>query len=409
MVKRLLFGCIAVWSVPLGLASGGPAEPFQLKDGDRVVLVGNTLIEREQRYGYWETLLTSRYPDRTITFRNLGWSGDTVFGEAQARFGSVADGFRHLKNHVLALKPTVILVGYGLNESFDGPPGLAKFRQGLKVLLDTLGQTKARIVLLTPLRHEDLGRPLPDPTEHNKNLQLYNEVLRQAAAERGLPLVDFFHLLGERSPAAPPLTDNGIHLTAAGYWHAAGALEHGLGLPAPTWRIRFDPRGQVTAEGAKVDHVEARPLAFQVTDARLPAPLNPDAKAGPEHLPGYERVLRVEGLVPGKYTLTIDGHAVAEANATDWARGVTLRRGPEFDQVERLRATIIEKNLQYFHRWRPQNETYLFGFRKHEQGQNAREIPQFDPLVAQLEREIARLRVPVPHRYKLVPQRELKK
>src|SRR5579883_597065 len=105
MVKRLLFGCIAVWSVPLGLASGGPAEPFQLKDGDRVVLVGNTLIEREQRYGYWETLLTSRYPDRTITFRNLGWSGDTVFGEAQARFGSVADGFRHLKNHVLALKP----------------------------------------------------------------------------------------------------------------------------------------------------------------------------------------------------------------------------------------------------------------------------------------------------------------
>jgi lysophospholipase L1-like esterase len=408
MVKRLLVILIGAGLFPSGLAMAA-ADAFQLKDGDRVVLVGNTLIEREQRYGYWETLLTSRYPDRNITFRNLGWSGDTVFGEAQAGFGSVADGFRHLKEHVLALKPTVILVGYGLNESFEGPAGLPKFTLGLNTLLDTLGQTKARMVLLTPLRHEDLGRPLPDPTEHNKNLQLYNEVLRKTAAQRGLPVVDFFQLLGERSPAAPHLTDNGIHLTAAGYWRAAGALEHGLGLPPPTWRIRLGPNGKVTAEGAKVDEVHARPLASQVTDAWLPAPLAPGPKGGAESLPGYERILHVDGLAPGRHTLTIDGQAVAEASAADWAKGVALHRGPEFDQVERLRAAIIEKNRQYFHRWRPQNETYLFGFRKHEQGQNAREIPQFDPLIARLERDIARLRVPAPHRYELILQRELKK
>ncbi|WP_075088186.1 hypothetical protein [Verrucomicrobium spinosum] len=30
---------------------------------------------------------------------------------------------------------------------------------------------------------------------------------------------------------------------------------------------------------------------------------------------------------------------------------------------------------------RPANETYLYGFRKHEQGQNAAEIERFDPLV----------------------------
>ena len=32
--------------------------------------------------------------------------------------------------------------------------------------------------------------------------------------------------------------------------------------------------------------------------------------------------------------------------------------------------------------------TYLFGFRKHEQGRNASEIPQFDPLIADLEKQI---------------------
>ncbi len=53
-------------------------------------------------------------------------------------------------------------------------------------------------------------------------------------------------------------------------------------------------------------------------------------------------------------------------------------------------------------RWRPQNETYLYGFRKHEQGQNAREIPEFDPLIVQLEKKIAQLRVPVTHQYELL-------
>src|SRR6185312_9021814 len=27
---------------------------FEIEDGDRIVWIGNTLVEREQRYGYWE-------------------------------------------------------------------------------------------------------------------------------------------------------------------------------------------------------------------------------------------------------------------------------------------------------------------------------------------------------------------
>jgi hypothetical protein len=46
----------------------------------------------------------------------------------------------------------------------------------------------------------------------------------------------------------------------------------------------------------------------------------------------------------------------------------------------------------FFHRWRPANETYLFLFRKHEQGNNAKEIPQFDPIIEKREHEIEQLR-----------------
>ncbi len=92
--------------------------------------------------------------------------------------------------------------------------------------------------------------------------------------------------------------------------------------------------------------------------------------------------------------MTIDGHEALVASAAELASGRVLTRGPEFDQAEKLRQTIVAKNELYFHRWRPQNETYLFGFRKHEQGKNASEIPQFDPLVAEKEAEIFKLNTP---------------
>ena len=46
-----------------------------------------------------------------------------------------------------------------------------------------------------------------------------------------------------------------------------------------------------------------------------------------------------------------------------------------------LHRLISEKNQLFFHRYRPQNETYLYLFRKHEQGNNSAEIPMFDPLI----------------------------
>ncbi len=361
------------------------AEAFTLKDGDRVVFVGGTLIEREQRYGYWEAALTSRYPDKNITFRNLGWSGDNVWGDARASFGTRADGFKALKDHVLALNPTVIIIAYGGNESFDGPAGLPKFVEGLNVLLDALAPAKARIVLLAPLRQEDLGRPLPDPTAHNKDLLLYTGALREAAKKRGLTFADMNEFLGD-GPKAAPLTDDGLHLTGAGYWRSAFALEQALGLPERHWRIDLDKK--TVTEG-----VQLGKTGF--TDAMLPLAAPPEDE--PARPTPAGRILRYLHLAPGRYTVAIDKQAVATTTAEGWANGVTLTHGPDFDQAEQLRQAIVAKNRLYFYRWRPANETYLFGFRKQEQGQNAIEIPKFDQLIVEKEKEIARLRVPTPH------------
>jgi hypothetical protein len=385
-------------ALSLFLTAAHAAEPFTLADGDRVVLVGNTLVEREQRDGYWETALTRRFPKASVTFRNLGWSGDNVWGIARAEFDPPPVGFTRLKDHVLALKPTVIIVGYGTNESFEGPAGLKHFVEGLNTLLDTFSPTKARVVLLSPLRQEDLGRPMLDPAANNKNLRLYAKAIRDAAQKRGHLFVDLYDLLN----GGDHLTDNGVHLTPWGYWRSAPLLERGLGLPASRWSIRMsdDSKTAHTLSGLKVDKISHEPLRFEATDDILPLPLAPsDGAPSKPHQP--ERLLRVQKLPAGQHTLLIDGKEVLTATAEEWARGVTLGRGPEFDQAEKLRQAIVAKNTLYFHRWRPQNDTYLFGFRKGEQGRNSVEIPQFDPLVAKQEVEITRLRVPVSHTYEL--------
>ncbi|MCC6235263.1 MAG: hypothetical protein IT580_21655, partial [Verrucomicrobiales bacterium] len=65
---------------------------------------------------------------------------------------------------------------------------------------------------------------------------------------------------------------------------------------------------------------------------------------------------------------------------------------PKGEGLAVLREAVAHKNEQFFHRWRPANWTYLFGFRKHEQGQNAVEIPRFDPIVETWDGKIAKLR-----------------
>ncbi len=94
---------------------------------------------------------------------------------------------------------------------------------------------------------------------------------------------------------------------------------------------------------------------------------------------------------PAKNELTEDRLLPSDEGYAKFASLVAERlvggeRCPVVD--EQMRARIVDKNQLFFYRYRPQNETYLFLFRKHEQGNNAVEIPQFDPLIRQADEAI---------------------
>src|SRR5436309_2743259 len=111
---------------------------FDLLDGDRVAFLGDTFIEREQSYGYIEAALTSRFPDRNVTFRNLGWSADTPLGESRAGFDPPEKGFDRVKEQIAAFKPTVVFLGYGMASLLDGEAGLPEFVADMNRLIDTI-------------------------------------------------------------------------------------------------------------------------------------------------------------------------------------------------------------------------------------------------------------------------------
>ncbi len=346
--------------------------PLSLLDGDRVVLVGSTLIEREQKYGYWEAALTLAYPELNLHFRNLGWSGDTVFGEARARFGPPAEGYKLLLDQIRAAKPTVLLIAYGGNEAFEGQPGLARFRAGLLHLLDDVAPLHARTILLAPVL------PARSPLKINEQILAYREVIQSVAKERRLTFADLLTAPGG-APAAPPAawSDDGTHFNEMGYRQSAKDFYR-------IFSSGDEPKRSVitlTATLAEKGRKSTQEFEVAASSALAVRPV---------------RVV-IDGLKPGRYRLRDmsqpgDTDNLGDATNSEWAKGV-LRRFicPDF-RFEQLRAQIIAKNVHYFNRYRPQNETYLFGFRKHEQGQNAREVPLFDDLVSEAEKLIAEVR-----------------
>ena len=178
----------AVLALTAAEAVAQPAR-LQLRQGDRVVFVGNTLAERMQLFNHFETLLVTRFPELRLTVRNLGWSGDTVALQPRPlNFGTTP-------THLYRQKADVILAFFGLNESFEGKAGLGQFEQDLDAYLRANlaaqynGTSPPRLVLVSPIAHEHLPRlPHVDDAARNRQLARYTEAMRRIAGQRGVRL-----------------------------------------------------------------------------------------------------------------------------------------------------------------------------------------------------------------------------
>ncbi len=235
------------------IAQASSKVPIAFESGDRVVFLGNAFFERARYYGHIETTLALSWPDSNVQFRNIGWSGDTVGGVARtigrrgARFGTAAQGFTRLVDHVESLDPTHIFVAYGFNESFGGKTRLDSFADQLNRLLAAVAVKNREVILLSPLPVEHgFGASETEVAERNSMIKAYADVIRKQATGTNYRYVDLFSALLVEETS---FSDDGIHPTADGYARIADMLVRSL--DAHPLRMDRDARQKLRAEIVK--------------------------------------------------------------------------------------------------------------------------------------------------------------
>jgi glucose/arabinose dehydrogenase len=255
MSRKAVVWAVAVLAVAaLGVAAwvhfrktpDGPTDGSDrliIRKGDRVVIVGNAFAERMQYFGHFETLLHGRFPDRELVVRNLGYVGDELTFPTTRAIGFFEHGHQ-LADH----KPDVVIACFGFNEAFAGPGGLGAFEERLEKFVAEItgspfnGRVPPRLALVSPIAHEDLGRPgLPDGRANNENLRQYTDAMRRVAQRRGVVFVDLF-TASQRlmAGAGRKLTVNGVHLTDDGDRQVAAVLDEALFGPPPADRVDYE-------------------------------------------------------------------------------------------------------------------------------------------------------------------------
>jgi lysophospholipase L1-like esterase len=195
--------------------------PVEFLQGERIGFLGNSLAERMNLFGHFETLLHTRFPDKELVIRNFGRPAEEVGIQQRS------SDYTALDDPQLAFGADTYFCFFGFNESYAGAEGLDNFKNRYGSYLDTIAKryprddTNAppRFILVSPIAFEPTGDPLlPDGATENANLKLYSNAVAEVAAARNLAFVDVFasseKILGDK--VGLQYTINGCHLNDAG-------------------------------------------------------------------------------------------------------------------------------------------------------------------------------------------------
>ncbi len=212
--------------VTFGACASPP--PWQFEQGDHVVIIGHALADRMQHDGWLETVLQAELPELELVIRNQGFTGDRIDHRPRS------EGFPSSDDYLGLSQADVIFAMFGYNESYGADP--AGFASAIAEWIDHTraqnysGDGPPRIVLFSPIAHEDLHDPnLPDGSENNARLAAYSDAMTGVAGEKGVFFVDLFGpSQALYAGAGSPLTINGIHLTSDGNRQIADVIVRSL-------------------------------------------------------------------------------------------------------------------------------------------------------------------------------------
>jgi len=435
-------------ATPAPAPAAAPYEPkpivdtIQLKDGDTLVFLGDSITHQCLYTQYLEDYFYTRYPKLRLNFHNAGVGGDRA-----------ADALRRFDEDVAVYKPKYVTILLGMN---DG--SYTKFEQAvfdtyerdMTTVLDRIKDLGAIAVPMTPTMFDSRSKMLfAKPEQQNavrENyysgvLAFYGAWLREQAYRRGLGFVDMNSPLNqislEQRTKDPKWTmiKDGVHPGQTGQVVMACAVLWDMVQRGPVSQVTVAERngklGATAANGKITDFAaEGDKIAFTLEANALPWVLPEDAAEGFKltaagHRYSNEKVA-YHRLKPGKYDLKIDGQLVGSYSAEQLETGVELEtntKTPQYQQALQVALLNQRRNNEAYHPLRDQY-AQLKGRRRALQplidakdpnlaakqaefdqwytGQKAK-VAELRTKAKEIEDEIYKTNQPKPHRYELAP------
>ncbi len=337
---------------------------FFFKDGDTIVVMGDSITEQHLYSNYVEMWSVCRFPKRNLTFRNVGIGGDRSPG-GNARF----------KRDVLAHKATVLTVDFGMNDGYSktfNEQAFQTYLKGLQGIADQAKAAKIRVAWITPqpLEIREVG---PLYTGVNETLERFSQGLEEIAQKNGGLFVDQFHpylaVMARARASDPKITNitggDPVHPGPPGQAVMAATILKRLDFQRLVSRVVIDIDPAKGSASVETENCEAKFKGMRKDDGAMiftrfdfSLPFFPDeAKSILKWTPLLDEMnrylLQIKGLAAGKYAIHYGDRKIAEYTAEELAKGVNLAgpalaAGPVADQVKMLWAAVKDKN-KYFH------------------------------------------------------------
>lgn len=350
VIQGLLLCVLSLFALPVG------AEEFFFRDGDRVVMIGDSITEQHLYSNYIEMWVSTRFPNWDVTFRNVGIGGDRSTG-----------GNGRFKRDVVAYKPTAMTVDFGMNDGGYRPfdeAGFKTYMGGLQGMADQAKDAGIRVAWATPQPLDNAEQGPTALTGYNQTLEQYSAGVKQIAEKNGGTFADQFHpylaVLDKARTAGPMYSritaGDAVHPGPPGQALMAFSILQALNFPAAVSSVEINlaDTSNVKATRCRVTEVtrDGDSVKFVRVDESLP--FFPDeAKSILAWTPMLEAAnqygLKVVGLKPGKYEVHLGGKKVADYTADELAQGVNLAgpalaAGPVAEQVKAVKSAIEAKN-----------------------------------------------------------------
>jgi hypothetical protein len=243
--------------------------------------------------------------------------------------------------------------------------------KGYEHLLDSIREhaPTARVTLIGPSPYDEVTGPPTFPGGYNSVTQHFADLVRDLAQKHGATFVNLnpgVVAALEKAQTVDPkiaklLIPDRVHPDPIAHWIMAEALLKGWNAPALVSSVTIDgAAGKVTdAQNATVEPVEKKSdtLRWTETENGLPLPLlNSNAtQALLLQLTDIRQALsqeplRVTGLEPGQYKLTIDDGVIGTFSAQDLASGINLADYPTpmLRQAQRVSWLVRDRDEAHY-------------------------------------------------------------